>query len=84
MAKLTYKQRKSLPSSAFVFPKERKYPIIDKSHGRSALQRASQFGSPSVKAKVRAKVKKKFPGIKQNPLKMKGVPLSKFKPSRRK
>ena len=65
MAKLTYKARKKMKKSSFVFPGTKKYPIPDKAHGRAALQRASQFGSPSVKAKVRAAVKRKFPAIKQ-------------------
>ncbi len=63
MSKLTYKQRKNLSSSTFVEPKERKYPIPDESHGRNALARVSQFGSPSEKAKVRSAVHKKFPSI---------------------
>lgn len=67
MAKLSYQQRKKLPSSTFVFPKKKpgggSYPIPDKSHARNALARVSQFGSPTQKAKVRAKVKSKFPSI---------------------
>lgn len=70
MAKLTYKERTSLPKSSFVFkkggPKDKgKYPIPDASHARNALARVSQFGSPSQKAAVKAKVKAKFPTIKQ-------------------
>jgi len=71
MAKLTYKQRKNLPSSDFVFPKEHAYPIPDKAHARNALARVSANGTPEEKKKVRAAVKRKFPGIKQS----KGVPL---------
>lgn len=63
-AKLTSKKRKALPNSAFVFPKERKYPIQDKSHARNALARVSQFGTPQEKAKVRAAVRRKYPTIK--------------------
>jgi len=62
--KLTTKERNALPDSAFVFPKERKYPIHDESHARSALQRVSQFGTPEEKAKVRAAVKRKYPNMK--------------------
>ena len=40
------------------------YPIPDEKHARSALSLVSQHGTPEEKAKVRAKVKKKFPGIK--------------------
>lgn len=63
MAKLTYKARKALPSSTFVEPGERKYPIPDKSHARNALARVSQHGSSSEKAKVRAAVHRKYPSI---------------------
>ena len=42
MAKLTTKQRKKLPSSDFALPKERKYPIQDKSHAANAKARAQQ------------------------------------------
>lgn len=70
MAKLTTKGRKALPTSSFAVPSARSasggkggYPIPDASHARNALARASQFGSPAVKAKVRAKVKAKFPAI---------------------
>jgi hypothetical protein len=63
MAKLTYAERKKLPSSTFVEPGERKYPIPDKSHARNALARVAQHGSSSEKAKVRAKVHSKYPGI---------------------
>jgi hypothetical protein len=62
MAKLTTKKRKSLSAKAFVFPKTRKFPIEDKAHARDALSRAAHKGG-SVEAKVRAAVKKKYPGI---------------------
>lgn len=39
------------------------YPIPDKSHARNALARVAQHGSSAEKAKVRAKVHAKFPGI---------------------
>jgi hypothetical protein len=61
--KLSYEARKHLPSSAFVFPKERKFPIMDEAHARNALARVSQFGSESEKARVRAAVHRKFPHI---------------------
>jgi len=73
MARLTTERRKELPKKDFAVPsrgegKARRggYPIPDKSHARSALQRASQFGSPKVKAEVRSAVERKFPGIKQS------------------
>lgn len=61
--KLTTKARKKLSSKSFVFPKERKYPIHDRSHAANALARVSQFGTPSEKAKVRAAVCRKYPDL---------------------
>lgn len=62
MAKLTTKQRKSLPSSTFALP-GRRYPINDPNHARNALARVSQHGSPEEKSKVRAAVHRKYPSI---------------------
>lgn len=62
MAKLTTKARKAIPTKSFAGP-DRSYPIEDASHARNALSRVSQFGSPALKAKVRAKVHAKYPGI---------------------
>ena len=64
MAKLTAKTRNALPSKAFAGP-DRSYPIEDASHARNALARVSQHGGPDLKARVRAAVHKKFPGIGQ-------------------
>lgn len=61
--KLTTAERNALPASAFVFPKQRGYPIHDEAHARDALSRVAQNGSPDEKAKVRAAVKKRYPGI---------------------
>lgn len=63
MAKLNAKKRNALPSSAFAGP-DRSYPIEDESHARNALARASQHASPELKAKIRAKVKRRYPNIK--------------------
>ena len=65
MAKLDAATRNALPSKDFAEPKERKFPINDASHARNALSRASAKG-PGVESAVRAKVKKKFPGIGGN------------------
>ena len=62
MAKLTVAARKKIPGKDFAGP-DRSYPIEDASHARNALSRVSQHGSPALKAKVRAKVHKKYPGI---------------------
>ena len=63
MAVLTTKARKSLPISAFAGP-DRSYPIENASHARNALARAAQHASPELKAKIKAKVKRRFPNIK--------------------
>jgi hypothetical protein len=67
MAKLTTAARKKMKSSTFAIPSKKpgagSYPIPDKSHARNALARVSQHGSSSEKARVRAKVHAKFPGI---------------------
>ncbi len=62
MAKLTSKKRKSLPSSSFVFPKTRKFPIEDKNHARNALSRVGAKGG-EVETKVRSAVHRKYPNI---------------------
>jgi hypothetical protein len=62
MARLSIKQRKQIPAQDFAGP-DRSYPIEDPSHARNALSRVSQFGSPALKAKVRAKVHAKYPSI---------------------
>ena len=63
MAKLTTKQRNALPDSAFAGP-GRSYPINDANHARNAESRAAQFASPELKARIKAKVRRKFPNIK--------------------
>lgn len=62
MARLTTKGRKALPKSDFAGP-GRSYPDEDRGHARDALSRVSANGSPAVKAEVREKVEKKFPGM---------------------
>lgn len=62
MAKLNAKRRNALPGKDFAGP-DRSFPINDRSHARNALARASQF-HPELKAKIRAKVHRKFPDIK--------------------
>jgi hypothetical protein len=61
--KLSTDARNSLPDSAFVFPETREYPIHDKNHARNALSRVSANGTPEEKAKVRAAVARRYPGI---------------------
>jgi len=70
--KLSSKERDDMSSGTFIFPKERKFPIPDESHGRNALSRANQYSSApswydgslqSLVSRVHSAVKKKFPGI---------------------
>ncbi len=68
MARLTAEERGDLRSSSFVFPKSRSYPINDRSHARAALSMVAAHGTPSEQARVRAAVKKKYPGIQQRGL----------------
>lgn len=65
MAKLSSKQRKKLPKSAYALPGKRKYPIPDKAHAKNALSRAAQNESKATQKKIRAKVTKKFPSLKK-------------------
>ena len=66
-------ERRALPDKDFALPGKGKgpegkqagsYPIPDKSHARMALAMVAKHGTPEEKAKVRAAVEKKFPGIK--------------------
>ncbi len=62
MSKLTNKQRKNLPLSAFAGP-GRSYPVPDASHAANAKARATQqnnagYLSDSEKAKIDAKANK--------------------------
>lgn len=60
--KLTTMARKALSNSTFALP-GRRYPINDANHARNALSRVSEYETPAEKAKVRAKVHKKYPRI---------------------
>lgn len=62
MAKLTAAKRNAIPTGSFAGP-DRSYPIEDRSHARNALSRVSQFGTPELKARVRAAVHRKYPSI---------------------
>ena len=68
MAELSYSARKKLPSSDFIFPKSKGYPIPDKAHARAALQaaggaRSGKPASSAKKAKIRRAVHRKFPSL---------------------
>lgn len=62
-ATLTSQARKNLPESAFVFPKERRYPIHDVAHARNALARSS--GKPE-EATVRRAVCSRYKQLCKN------------------
>lgn len=62
MARLTTKERNKLPDTAFAGP-GRSFPVNDRGHAKAALGRASEY-HPELKAKIRAKVAKKFPDMK--------------------
>lgn len=62
--KLSAAERKKLKTSDFAIPGERKYPIQNEDHARSALSMVAKYGSPSEQEKVRAAVHKRYPGIK--------------------
>lgn len=66
LATLTSKARKDLPSSAFVYPSEERYPIHDLAHARNALARVAQNGSSEEQSKVRSAVYSKYPELKKN------------------
>lgn len=65
MAKLTSKERNRLGSKEFGEPKERKYPMPDKSHARAAKSRASEMEhkgklSREAERKIDSKADKKL------------------------
>jgi hypothetical protein len=62
MARLTAKERNNLPDSDFAGP-GRSFPVNNRGHAKAALGRASEY-HPELKAKIRAKVAKKFPDMK--------------------
>jgi hypothetical protein len=62
MARLTYAQRQRLPDKDFALP-GRRYPIENEAHGRNALARVAQDGTPREKAIVRRRVLARYPNI---------------------
>jgi len=61
MSKLTSKERSSLPDKDFAGP-DRSFPIDTENRARNALARVAQF-HPELKARVTAKVHKKYPDM---------------------
>jgi hypothetical protein len=63
MATLSASARRKLPSSSFVFPGSRSYPIHDLNHARNALSRAA--GKPEESA-VKAAVYRRYPQLRNS------------------
>lgn len=63
MATLSAAERKKLPASAFVYPKQRAYPIHDRKHAKAALIMAARGDTFGDLATVRRAVKKRFPDL---------------------
>ena len=60
MAKLTTKKRNKLKPSTFGLPKEKKYPMPDKSHAGNAKARASQqYNKGKLSEAKKAKIDRK-------------------------
>lgn len=59
MAKLSARERNGLPSSAFVFPDSREFPIHDRVHAYEALRMAGTQ-SPERAAQVKQAVCEKW------------------------
>ena len=71
---LSAAERRSLPGGDFALPGKGEgpkgkqagsYPIPDEGHAKAALGMVAKHGTSEEKAKVRAAVKRKFPGIEQ-------------------
>ena len=69
MAKLSYRERKRLRKTSFAIPGKApgagSYPIPDIVHGRNALARVAQHGTPEEKRRVRRAVFRKYPSLKK-------------------
>jgi hypothetical protein len=61
MAKLSTAERASMPSSDFVYPATKEYPIADENHARVALSDCKR--DPRGCGAVRAAVKRRYPQI---------------------
>jgi len=62
MAKLTTAKRNAIPPEDFAGP-DKTYPMNDDSHARNALARVAQHGTPALKKRVTAAVKRKYPSM---------------------
>ena len=64
-AELTVSSRSKIKTKSFALPDERRYPIHDEQHARSALGFVAMHGSAEEKARVHAAVAKKYPGLEK-------------------
>jgi hypothetical protein len=53
-------RRRKLPSSAFAYPKQRKYPIDTKARARNALARAAQKNTSGSYSHVARAVRRRY------------------------
>lgn len=60
MATLKARRRRSLPDSAFAYPRTRKYPIDTPARARNALARAAQRGTSGSYSHVAKAVRKRY------------------------
>lgn len=65
MSRLTTAERGRIPKEDFAGPHE-SYPVDTKKRAKAALGLVGMHGTAALKAEVRAKVHRKFPGIKQH------------------
>jgi hypothetical protein len=73
MARLSEAQRHRVSSRLFAIPETRRYRIHDVSHARDALAMVSKNGTREDIARVRAAVKRRFPGITIAPRRLTAV-----------
>lgn len=57
---ISARKRKSLPASAFAYPRQRKYPIDTPARARNALARAAQAKTSGTYAHVARAVRRRY------------------------
>jgi hypothetical protein len=81
---LTAARRRSLPASAFAYPRLRKYPIHTRKEARAALSRAGQKRTYGSYRHVARAVNRRYPGLATGILKAKGKTRTPRRATRRK
>lgn len=71
MSRLTAAGRRRIPKEDFAGPGD-SYPVDTKKRAKAALGLVGMHGTAALKAEVRAKVHRKYPGIKQHDAGRKG------------